>query len=91
MELSGGNVGLLTEDVVSSPAIGADGTIYVGSPDHKLYAIIRMAPKSGPLQRGMYQKARLPSAPTGPSTWDHTIAISTPSIQMAPKSGFCRK
>ena len=27
------------DDVFSSPAIGSDGTVYVGSNDHKLYAI----------------------------------------------------
>ena len=27
------------DDVTSSPAIGPDGTVYVGSRDHKLYAI----------------------------------------------------
>ena len=28
-----------TGDIVSDPAIGSDGTVYVGSVDYKLYAI----------------------------------------------------
>ncbi len=27
------------KDIISSPAIGSDGTVYVGSNDNKLYAI----------------------------------------------------
>ena len=35
----------ITGEVISSPAIGADGTLYVGSYDNKLYALIGTEPR----------------------------------------------
>ena len=72
------------DDVDSSPAIGADGTVYVGSDDHKLYAL----GPGGALALGRHHRrrrsaARPRSPPTAPSTSAASTARSTRSSRAA--------
>ena len=69
------------DQMFSSPAIGADGTIYVGSWDSNVYAINPggMLEWNTLLAAGSNPHRLLES--TGRSTWDRTTAHSTPSTR----------
>ena len=58
----------------SSPAIGADGTIYVGSLDHNLYAINPDGTPKWTYATGSYIMGSLRHR----SRWDHLCGIRRP-------------
>jgi outer membrane protein assembly factor BamB len=75
--------------VTSSPALGSDGTVYVGSFDHKLYAL---DPDTGqvrwtfPTDAHIYSSPALASSPTGDTTAIY-IASADGSVYAVDPSG----
>ena len=77
--------------VSSSPAIGSDGTVYIGSADHKLYAINGKSGgklwefKTGKSQWGVYSSPAIgPDGTLYVGSYDHKLyAIKTDSKGLA--------
>ncbi len=72
----------------SSPAIGADGTIYIGSCDDNLYAINPVSGKQKwAFPPGIQSSPPRPSGQTAPSMSVRMIPLCMPSIRTARKNG----
>ena len=79
--------------VLSSPAIGSDGTVYVGSHDHNLYAINgKTGTKLWEFKTGVYVRSSPPSALMVRFTSGHTITSSMPLMaRLGPSFGNLKR
>ena len=75
-------------NIASSPAVGSDGTVYVGSRDKHLYAINTNGTQKWKFLTGGAVDSSLALGPDGSvNTSEVTTIICTPSTQTAHRSG----